>query len=131
VCGKSALRAGLSERVAQHRRSALVGGGNRCEVHGRAARAFEEADTVAEKDGRDVHGKSSAVGEPSGPYDDAVADDDLVQVAERALADAEQAYRLDPSDANQRRVMSAWSFVRNARERVEQDRRPRRAVSDE
>jgi hypothetical protein len=48
--------------------------------------------------------------------DDHVADEDLVQIAERALADAEEAYRLDPSDANQRRVMSAWSFVRRARQ---------------
>jgi hypothetical protein len=41
--------------------------------------------------------------------------DDLVQIAERALFDAEQAYRLDPSEANQRRVMKAWSAVRRAR----------------
>lgn len=41
--------------------------------------------------------------------------DDLVQAAERALYEAEQAYRADPSEANQRRVMAAWSHVREAR----------------
>ena len=47
--------------------------------------------------------------------------DELVQITERALYDAEQAYRLDPSDANQRRVMKAWDSVRNARERQSED----------
>jgi hypothetical protein len=42
--------------------------------------------------------------------------DELVQVAERALADAEELLRAAPTEANQRRVMSAWSFVRRARE---------------
>jgi hypothetical protein len=42
----------------------------------------------------------------------------LVQIAERLLADAEEAYRLDPSDANERRVWKAWSAVRRARERT-------------
>ena len=60
-----------------------------------------------------------------------MADDELVQVAERALADAEEAYRLDPSDANQRQVMSAWAFVRKARERPEADRRSPPSVTDE
>ena len=41
--------------------------------------------------------------------------DDLVQVAERALLEAERAYSADPSDANQRRVTRAWSEVREAR----------------
>jgi len=41
--------------------------------------------------------------------------DDLVQVAERALFDAEQAYRADPSELNQRRVQRAWAEVREAR----------------
>jgi hypothetical protein len=41
--------------------------------------------------------------------------DDLVQVAERELLEAEKAYRADPSDANQRRVMRAWTEVRRAR----------------
>jgi hypothetical protein len=50
---------------------------------------------------------------PTGSAEDA---DELVQVAERALFDAEEAYRLDPSDANQRRLMQAWSFVRRARD---------------
>jgi hypothetical protein len=54
-----------------------------------------------------------------------MADEDLVQVAERALADAEEAYRVDPSDANQRRVMSAWSFVQRARLNAETEHRPR------
>ena len=44
------------------------------------------------------------------------ADEELIQVAERQLADAEEAYRLDPSDANQRRIMRAWAAVRRARE---------------
>ena len=44
--------------------------------------------------------------------------DELIQVAERQLADAEEAYRLDPSDANQRRIMKAWSVVRRARDQV-------------
>jgi len=58
-------------------------------------------------------------------YDGPMADEDLVQVAERALADAEEAYRVDPSDANQRRVMSAWSFVQRARRNAETEHRPR------
>ena len=41
---------------------------------------------------------------------------DLVQVAERALADAEEALRMDPSEANRRKVMQAWAFVRRARD---------------
>ncbi len=45
---------------------------------------------------------------------------ELVQVAERALADAEEALRLGPTEANQRRVMSAWSLVRKTRERDQQ-----------
>jgi hypothetical protein len=45
-----------------------------------------------------------------------VAGDELVQIAERALADAEAAYRVDPSEANQRQVQSAWSFVQRARQ---------------
>ncbi|MFL5831543.1 MAG: hypothetical protein ACJ76X_16635 [Solirubrobacteraceae bacterium] len=53
-----------------------------------------------------------------------MAEDDVVQMAERALADAEEAYRVDPSDANQRRVMSAWSFVQRARKRAEAEREP-------
>jgi hypothetical protein len=44
-----------------------------------------------------------------------VEHDDLIQAAERALLDAEQAYRTDPSEFNQRRVMSAWAKVREAR----------------
>lgn len=44
-----------------------------------------------------------------------MTDDELVQMAERALADAEAAYRVDPSESNQRRVMSAWSFAQRAR----------------
>ena len=44
-----------------------------------------------------------------------MADDELVQMAERALADAETAYRIDPSEANQRRIQGAWSFVQRAR----------------
>jgi hypothetical protein len=42
--------------------------------------------------------------------------DELVQVAERALANAEELLRAAPTEANQRRVMSAWAFVRRARE---------------
>jgi hypothetical protein len=60
-----------------------------------------------------------------------MADEDLVQIAERALADAEEAYRLDPSDANQRRVMSAWSFVHRARRDAETEPRPPEALPDE
>jgi hypothetical protein len=45
--------------------------------------------------------------------------EELIQVTERQLADAEDAYRLDPSDANQRRIMKAWSAVRKARETQE------------
>ena len=41
--------------------------------------------------------------------------DELVQIAERALFEAEEAYRLDPSEVNQRRVMKALSAVRSAR----------------
>jgi hypothetical protein len=43
------------------------------------------------------------------------AHEELIQLTERQLADAEAAYRLDPSDANQRRIMNAWSAVRRAR----------------
>jgi hypothetical protein len=64
-------------------------------------------------------------------YDYAMADADLVQVAERALADAEEAYRLDPSDANQRRVMSAWSFVGRARQSADAEDRSAKAAPDE
>jgi hypothetical protein len=49
--------------------------------------------------------------------------DELVQIAERALADAEAAYRLDPSDANQRKIMRAWSLVQSARERARETTR--------
>ena len=44
------------------------------------------------------------------------ANEELIQLTERQLADAEEAYRLDPTDANQRRIMKAWSAVRRARE---------------
>lgn len=47
------------------------------------------------------------------------ARNELIQVAERQLADAEEAYRVDPSEANQRRIMKAWSAVRRAREERE------------
>jgi hypothetical protein len=60
-----------------------------------------------------------------------MTDEDLVQIAERALADAEEAYRLDPSDANQRRVMSAWSFVRSSRHSAEAEDRSPEAAPDE
>ena len=43
-------------------------------------------------------------------------DDELVQIAERQFADAEEAYRHDPSDGNRRRIMKAWSAVRSARD---------------
>jgi hypothetical protein len=49
-------------------------------------------------------------------------DDELIQIAERQLAHAEEAYRLDPSDANQRRIMRAWSVVRRARDAREKGR---------
>src|SRR5579884_2309084 len=49
--------------------------------------------------------------------------EDLVQIAERALADAEEAYRLDPSETNQRRAMKAWASVRAARERAREEKR--------
>jgi hypothetical protein len=41
--------------------------------------------------------------------------DELIQIAERQLADAEEAYRRDPTEANQRRIMSRWQAVREAR----------------
>lgn len=41
--------------------------------------------------------------------------EELIQLTERQLANAEEAYRLDPSEANQRRIMKAWSAVRRAR----------------
>ena len=47
------------------------------------------------------------------------ADEELIQIVERQLADAEDTYRLDPSDVNQRRIMRAWSAVRRARGRAE------------
>jgi hypothetical protein len=53
---------------------------------------------------------------------DVDADEELVQLTERQLADAEEAYRLDPTDANQRRIMKAWSAERRAREARERSR---------
>jgi hypothetical protein len=41
--------------------------------------------------------------------------DELIQSAERALFEAEQAYRADPSEINQRRIRRAWAEVREAR----------------
>ncbi len=41
--------------------------------------------------------------------------DELIQIAERQLAEAEEAYRTDPSEANQRRIMTRWRAVREAR----------------
>ena len=55
---------------------------------------------------------------------------ELVQIAERALADAEELLRLAPTEANQRRVMSAWFFVRRAREAAERDRLKRSEPGD-
>jgi hypothetical protein len=46
---------------------------------------------------------------------------ELVQIAERALADAEAMLREAPTESNRRRVMSAWAFVRRAREAATQD----------
>lgn len=57
----------------------------------------------------------------SSPYDHCVDAEELIQVAERQLADAEAAYRLDPSEANQRKIMKAWSVVRRARGEDEDD----------
>jgi hypothetical protein len=46
-----------------------------------------------------------------------VGDDQaLIQVAERVLADAEEAFRLEPTPENQRRIQRAWSAVRDARQ---------------
>jgi len=50
------------------------------------------------------------------------ADEELIQLMERQLAEVEAAYRLDPSDANQRRIMNAWSAVRRARDGRERRR---------
>ena len=41
--------------------------------------------------------------------------DELVQAAERKLFEAEQAYRAAPSDAGQRRMMRAWTELRETR----------------
>jgi len=41
--------------------------------------------------------------------------DELIQMAERALFEAEQAYRTDPSEVNRRRVQRAWTEAREAR----------------
>jgi hypothetical protein len=58
--------------------------------------------------------------------------DELVQIAERALADAEELLRQAPTEANQRRVLSAWSFVRRAREAAEcNDSKPGKPPADE
>jgi hypothetical protein len=42
-------------------------------------------------------------------------EDELIQIAERQLAEAEKAYRSDPSPANQRRIVKRWDAVREAR----------------
>jgi hypothetical protein len=50
------------------------------------------------------------------PYDLTVdREDELIQIAERQLAEAEKAYRRDPSPANQRRIVKRWDAVREAR----------------
>jgi hypothetical protein len=54
--------------------------------------------------------------------------EELIQLAERQLADAESAYRLDPSEANQRKIMRAWSAVRKARGEGEDDSPPIRLL---
>jgi hypothetical protein len=41
--------------------------------------------------------------------------DELVQAAERALFDAEQAYRADGSETNRQRIKKAWVRVQEAR----------------
>jgi hypothetical protein len=43
-------------------------------------------------------------------------DRELIQLAERMLADAEAAFRVDQSPANERRIQRAWSAVREARQ---------------
>jgi hypothetical protein len=40
---------------------------------------------------------------------------ELIQLTERALFEAEEALRSDPSEANRRRAMDAWSAVQKAR----------------
>jgi hypothetical protein len=52
------------------------------------------------------------------------AEEELVQLTEAALADAEEALRLDPSETNRRRVMKAWFAVRGARERARRCAQP-------
>lgn len=54
-------------------------------------------------------------------------EDELIQITERALYEAEEALRLDPSERNQRRVMEAWTAVRRARDRAGGDPPPRRS----
>lgn len=51
----------------------------------------------------------------------AVERDELIQAAERALLEAEQAYRVDPSAVNQRRIQRAWTYVREARGEPDDD----------
>jgi hypothetical protein len=43
------------------------------------------------------------------------SEDELIQILERQLAEAEKAYRSDPSPANQRRIVKRWAAVREAR----------------
>ncbi|MFZ0384203.1 MAG: hypothetical protein WAL22_00935 [Solirubrobacteraceae bacterium] len=43
------------------------------------------------------------------------SEDELIQILERQLAEAEKAYRSDPSSANQRRIVKRWDAVREAR----------------
>jgi hypothetical protein len=52
-------------------------------------------------------------------YDRAMRNDE-VQLAKRDLADAEEALRQDPTEANQRRAMNAWLFARRTRESAQQ-----------
>jgi hypothetical protein len=67
--------------------------------------------------------RPSAVDRPDGrTLIDVERNQEFIQIAERQLADAEEAYRVDPSDANQRRIMRAWSAVRRARDEPEQGR---------
>jgi hypothetical protein len=60
------------------------------------------------------------------------SNDELIELAERQLADAEEAYRLGPSEANRRRIMKAWSVVRRARNAPDggDPERPRKASGD-
>jgi hypothetical protein len=72
--------------------------------------------TKSRLDVRSLRSESHSRLQVAQPYDSLVEPDhELIQIAERQLAEAEEAYRRDPSPKNQRRIVKRWDAVREAR----------------